>query len=561
MNETDPYAGRWVAKVHGKIVAQGGTPEQALHAAQATRHKEKPEIIYMPFSFPVSPLLDSIRTILSDTELYLVGGAVRDMLLQRVSHDLDFAVPKDAIQTARRAAKALHADFYILDETFDTARVILSTGNGMRDILDFAVFRSSDPAIPTAGRNLESDLYGRDFTINAIAFDLRNQTILDPLGGARDLRARLIRACAKTSIQDDPIRILRAVRQAAALGFKIEAETRKAMKRNATLIPNISPERQRDELFKILDGPSPDASLRALEILGILPHLLPELSAMKGCEQSAPHVYDVWNHTLSVMNHLEKILATITTPLPPEMEDPQEEGGSDPFTGLVTTRLGRYRDQFAAHFKQSLNTDRSMRALLFLAALYHDVSKPAAKFVDETGRIRFSGHDIEGAKTASECARTFNLSNDEIERLKTIIENHMRFHYFTSRMEGEKKEPSRKAIYHFFRDSGEGGVDLVLLGLADLRGTRGSMLTQETWEAALNIAHLLLENYWERPQETVAPPRLVSGLDVINEYKLDEGPLIGQILEAIREAQATGKVTTREQALAYGAEWLKDKEK
>ena len=216
--------------------------------------------------------------------------------------------------------------------------------------------------------------------------------------------------------------------------------------------------------------------------------------------------------------------------------------GGDLFTGLLNLRIGRYRTELAAHFAQPLNADRSLRALLFLAALYHDVSKPDTKSVDETGRIRFFEHDVAGAKAAVERAQAMNLSNDEIERLQVIIENHMRFHYFTSRMEGEKKEPSRKAIYRFFRAAGEGGVDLVLLGLADLRGTRGHTLTQESWSAALDVARILLENYWEKPEETVAPPRLVNGQDVMTEYHLAAGPLIGQLLEAIREAQAGGKV-------------------
>ena len=545
MDDQDSYAGRWVAKVRGKIIAQGGTPEQAMHAAQMSRHKEKPEIIYMSYPLPFSSLLDSVRNALPDAELYLAGGAVRDMLLNRVSHDLDFAVPKDAIQMARRAANALHADFYVLDESFDTARVILSADNGMRDILDFAAFRGSD---------LESDLRGRDFTINAIALDLRNQTILDPLGGASDLRAKLIRACSESSLKDDPIRILRAVRQAAALDFKIEAETRKAMEQAAPLLPNISPERQRDELFKILEGPRPDAPLRALEMLGAFPHLLPELSAMKGVEQSAPHVHDVWEHTLSVTQNLESILSALA----PSYD---AEKTNDLFTGLLTLRLEHYREQFANHFNHSLNADRSMRALLFFAALYHDISKPATKSVEETGRIRFFGHDESGARVADERAHALNLSNDEIERLKIIIENHMRFHFFTSRMEGEKEEPSRKAIYRFFRDAGEGGVDLVLLGLADLRGTRAHTLTQESWTAALDVARILLENYWEKPEETVAPPRLINGLDVMNEYHLEAGPLIGQLLDAIREAQATGNVSTREEALAFGRGWLKENQK
>src|SRR5581483_9577253 len=505
---SSPYAGSWVARIHDKIIAHGGTPEQARLAAQSSRHKEKPEIIYMPPAVPFSfsPLLERVHAALPDQEIYLVGAAIRDALLGRVSHDLDLVVPQNAITIARRVASALKADFYILDESFDTARVIVSTEDGTRDFLDFAAFR---------GSGLDGDLRGRDFTINAIAFDLRNQTILDPLNGAADLRAKVIRACTDTSLKDDPIRVLRAVRQAAAFDFKIEAGTRKAMKQAASLLPNISAERQRDELFKILEGPRPDASLRALEILGVFPYLLPELSALKGVEQSLPHVYDVWEHTLSAMQHLEGILSAIAplhiSPFSEKMEGEQEEGRGDLFTGLLTLRIGRYREQFAAHFNQSLNADPSLRALLFFAALYYVVAKPATESVDEAGRIRFVDHDQIGAKVAAERARTFKLSNDEIERLKIIIEHHMRFHFFSSRMGGEGKEPSRKAIYRFFRDAGEGGVDLVLLGLADLRGTRGHTLTQETWTAALDTARLLLENYLEKPEETVAPPRLIDG--------------------------------------------------
>src|SRR5687768_3485777 len=214
-----PYAGRWVARVRGKIIAQGGTPEQALHAAQKSRHKEKPEILFMPVPLSISPLVDKVHAILPEQEIYLVGGAVRDMLLNRVSHDLDFALPSNGIALARRVANALNADFMSLDQERDTGRVIVTESDGTRTFLDFATYR---------GKDLEEDLRARDFTINAIAFDLRTQTLLDPLNGASDLRLKLIRACSGTSLSDDPVRILRAVRLAAAFEFKIEAETRKA---------------------------------------------------------------------------------------------------------------------------------------------------------------------------------------------------------------------------------------------------------------------------------------------------------------------------------------------
>jgi hypothetical protein len=153
-----------------------------------------------------------------------------------------------------------------------------------------------------------------------------------------------------------------------------------------------------------------------------------------------------------------------------------------------------------------------------------------------------------------------HLSNDEVERIGLIVRHHMRFHFFTSRLEGEKKEPSRKAIYRFFRDSGEAGVDLVLLGLADVRGTQGPALTLETWTAALEIARILLENYWEKPQEVIDPPRLLNGNELMSELGLEQGRVVGQLLEAIREGQATGNIQNREQALEFARDYLKKSE-
>jgi tRNA nucleotidyltransferase/poly(A) polymerase len=539
---TSPYAGRWVARLHGKIIAQGGTPEQALRAAQTSRHKEKLEIVFMPLSFSYSDLVDKVRNALPQQEIYLVGGAVRDMLLNRPSRDFDFAVPSNGISAARRVANALQGDFMVLDAERDTGRAILAQADGTRTFLDFATYR---------GATLDDDLRARDFTINAIAFDLHAETLIDPLNGASDLQIRTIRSCSSTSLQDDPVRILRAVRQAAAFGFKIQTETRKAMKLAAALLGNVSPERLRDELFKIIEGPKPDASLRALEMLGVLPHLLPELSALKDVEQSAPHIYDVWEHTLRVLGYLEQILSALAPGY-------SADDTNDLFTGLLTLRIGRFREQFAAHFAETLNADRSVRAALFFAALFHDVDKPSTRSVDPTGRIRFFDHDIQGAETTSRRAEAFNLSNDEIDRISKIIKNHMRFHFFTSRMEGDQQEPSRKAIYRFFRDSGEAAVDLVLLGLADLRGTRGHTLTQETWAAALDVARILLENYWEKREETIAPPRLLDGNDLMHELDLEPGRIVGTLLEAIREGQATGRIETREQALEFAREQLKE---
>ncbi len=531
-----PYAGRWVAVIRQRVVAQGGTPQQARAAAQS-RFKERPEIRYVPMNPPLSlpPLLESVRAALpDDLPLYLVGGAIRDLWLRRPVHDFDFALPQDAIQTARRVADALGAAFYPLDPERDIGRVILTDPQGQRIFLDFAAFRGAD---------LDADLEGRDFTVNALAIDLHSQALFDPLGGLADLKEKRLRACSPHACMDDPLRIVRGVRLAAQLGFHILPETRAAMKAAVDLLPRLSAERVRDELFHLFETPKAAAGIRALELLGALQHILPELLALKDVPQPPPHVHDVWNHTLATADHLQAILQALA----PEYEP---DHAADWFGGLLVLRLGRYRSLLQEHLTAPTPTGRSPRALLFLAALYHDIAKPATATLEED-RLRFLGHDQAGARTASLRGRALALSNEEIERLKTIVAQHMRVHFHVNRLLREEKTLSRRAIYRFFRDCGAAGVDICLLTMADLRATYEHTLPQEVWTACLDVVRLLLENWFERPSESVTPPALVSGHDLIQTFALPPGPRVGELLEAIREAQAAGEVTTREQALEF----------
>ena len=499
----------------------------------------------MPTPYPLifPPLLDSVRAALSDgLVVYLVGGAVRDALVGCPIHDLDFSLPRDAIKTARHVADALEADFYPLDTERDTGRVIVTNEDGTRTLMDFASFR---------GTELESDLNNRDFTLNAIALDLSDNTIHDPLGGAMDLKEKRLRLCSPSAMADDPVRILRGVRLAANFGFSILPETRAAMKAAAGLLGNVSPERLRDELFRIFDGPKPAACLRELDLLGALDKILPELSALKGVEQHPPHVHDVWEHTLAVVSHLDSIFSGLTPGYDPEKAD-------DLFNGLLVLRLGRYRQQLGETLIQPLTADRPLRGLLFLAALYHDVAKPACKQTDENGQLRFWGHDEQGAEIASARARQLVLSNEETQRLETIIRNHMRVLFHINRLLDDQKPPSRRAVYRFFRDTGPAGVDVCLLALADLRATQEENLPQETWQAALEIVQHFLENWYEKPAEAIAPPQLVDGNDLMRELTLPPGKQIGTLLEAVREAQAVGEVSTRQQALELARQKLKE---
>jgi putative nucleotidyltransferase with HDIG domain len=383
-----------------------------------------------------------------------------------------------------------------------------------------------------------------------MAFDVAQPDhLIDPTGGLNDLRGKIIRACLPTSLRDDPARVLRAVRQALSLKFRIDPETMQLARSAAALLDQISPERRRDELFKMLDGHQVARAVEILDHLGALGALLPEMPAMKGVTQSAPHVEDVWNHTLAVVSQLEAVMDLLA--------GPYEDGAADDlFSGLAVLRLGRFREKLGQHFELSMQFERTRRALLFLAALYHDIAKPTSRSVEADGKIRFLGHPETGAQVAAERARALTLSNDEVQLLERIINEHMRCHFMTTELLSGGGLPSRRAIFRYFRDTGPAGVDICLLSLADMRGTSGVALAQADWLAELDVCRALLEAYWEQGEQVVSPPRLLTGHDVMHELGLKPGQLIGRLLDVIREGQAAGEINSREEALAYARRWL-----
>jgi tRNA nucleotidyltransferase/poly(A) polymerase len=548
MNELDdekdltPYAGRWVARVRGKIVAQGETAEKAAHSARQSRSKEAPEIVYIPDPHTLfdNPLFEAIiNSLKPDQEIYLVGGAVRDFLLQRKTYDFDFVVPAGGIKIARQVAKKLNGAFYVLDEETDTGRVILAHEHISREVLDFASYRKN---------HLEADLSARDFTINALAYNLRTKEFTDPVGGVNDLKSGVIRACSKSTFIDDPVRILRAMRFAAALGYSIDKKTRTWMKESINLLGQPSPERIRDELFRIFGGPKPSSVIRALDLIGGMPFLFPELISLKGLEQSAPHVLDAWGHTLKAVDHLESINKVLDLHYNTDL-------ANDLLTGLLSMKLGRFRQNYTEHFEKSPAAERSRRALLVFAVLYHDVGKSSTVTKDGE-RIQFLGHEKMGSSIAVGRAIKLRMSNSEMDYLKVVVQNHMRIIQHINYYERESKIPTRRTVYRFFRDTGEIGVDICFLALADLRATYENEMTQSMWSDALDVVKIFLENWWEKREQSITPPAVVDGNDLIAMFHLKPGPVIGKILEFIKEAQAVGEIETRDEAIKLAENWL-----
>ncbi len=472
-----------------------------------------------------------------EPDIFLVGGAVRDTLLGRNTRDLDFVMPKDVRPTARRVAAALKASFYMLDEARNTARIIYRRTVPEPIVIDFAALRADD---------LEGDLRDRDFTINAMALRLQgNSDLIDPLGGSADLRAGVLRACSPTAFADDPLRLLRGVRLALELQFRIHPQTYRLMQRAVPLLARLTAERQRDELFKMLSNPRPGSAIRLLDRLGAIATLLPELAATKSVEQPEPHRLDVWQHTLFTLDELEKLYEALVGKTDDELT-------ANPVLGMAAAHLAKFRLHFQKHFARALNPHRSPRSLLFMAALYHDVGKPLSKTIAESGEIHFYRHEKASAEATLRRARALELSRIEANHIAAIIRHHMRLHWLVA----DGKPASRRAIYRFFRAAGEAGIEVCLLSLADTLATYRHQLPQDHWQAQLEFCAALLHAWWEKPLESVKPTPLLSGDDLQTELALSPGPQLGRLLAALLEAQAAGEITTRAEALEYARRML-----
>lgn len=495
--------------------------------------------------FISDPILTALRkTIQTDEEVYLVGGSVRDAILGRSSNDLDFAC-KNGIKLGRRFANENKFDFFILDKNFDTCRVIKTSEDGQKNHYDFAGYRKE---------TLEQDLLDRDFSINSMAVDVVTGKLVDPTGGLKDIRDKVINLSSSNSLRSDPVRILRAIRFSLSLGFRFDPSVIDAIRFSVELLQNVSAERLRDEIFKIFEGPKPHIAFQLMDKFGILPNLFPELAATKGINQSAPHVNDVWIHTMNVIKHLKHILKLCT--------DPYDEGSAnaDLLNGMLVLKLGQYREKLRSHFSGDASVGRSKRSVLLFAALFHDVNKPQVKTVEGDGRIRFLGHESFSAVTAKKIGENFRLSGTELASIYTLVYNHMRIHAMVSR-KAAGHELSAKTIYRFFRDCQGDGIALILLALADTRATYEHTLKQETWRDALDISADLLEAWYEKKNQVINPPALVNGDDLMHVLHLEPGPILGEVLETIRENQVMGKIVSKDEAISFTAKYVAQKKK
>ncbi|MGD8624471.1 MAG: HD domain-containing protein [Anaerolineae bacterium] len=471
-----------------------------------------------------------------DLPVYLVGGTIRDRLLRRSIYDLDLAVAGDGLRLARRLSNHFDGDYYPLDSERSTGRAILYTVEGSRLIVDVARLRGHD------ARDLAADLADRDFTINALAADVRApDAIIDLHGGQADLRAGLIRPVSPDAIRNDPLRALRAVRQAAQLGFTLAPETERLMRRHGAGLADVSAERVRDELSRLLARPDAAPWLHRLDDLGLLVVVFPELASLRGVEQPPPHHLDVLAHSLAAVSALEDILAYLSPGV-----------GQDTAPPLASlAELLPFAGRVHAHLARETGHNRPGLVILKLALLLHDIGKPASQTVDDDGRIRFLGHPCGGAGIAAEALRRLRFDRAEAQLVETIVRHHMR-----PLLLAAQSSVSSRAVYRFFRDTRQAGVDVVLHALADHRATYAPGAPDPQGSRLVALAARMLANYWDRQSLYLELTPLLSGRDLLRAFDLAPGPHIGDLLEIVREAQALGEIHTRDEALSLVKEHL-----
>jgi poly(A) polymerase len=450
-------------------------------------------------------------------EIFLVGGTVRDLLLGTFSgQDFDFAIRSDPLSFAKTVAQELQGSLVRLHEEFGQYRIV-TIENGETVTIDLSRYK---------GENIEDDLRRRDFTINSMAMSLHavfengNLTLVDPLGGLKDLDRKRIKLSSPSALSEDPVRIMRGIRIARQYQFAIDPALSVAMKEERNLLAKAAPERIRTELFKIFDAPGIYESLTLLDELGILEVLLPEVNTFREYLQGNHHRYDLWEHSLKTARKVEVILGDIDQIWP------------------------AYSPFLKTYFSGSIEGEVKRSALLKFTAFLHDVGKPLTRTVDE-GKIRFFEHEHEGEKINREVVKRFKLGKKAQKYVEMVTKNHMRILNLTSAL-----RLTQRAKYRFFRDLADTGVDILLLSLADAWATGKEIEGTEEYGRIASRVDSFMEYYFcEFKKQPVKP--LLSGSDIMEIFSLTEGKRVGELLEMVREAETRGEICTREEAITF----------
>jgi len=445
-------------------------------------------------------------------QLYLVGGSVRDALLDRLGDDLDFttsARPDETEAILRRFASAV----WDIGKAFGTIGAAKTVGD-VEYKIEITTFRAdayepeSRKPVVTFGDNIEGDLRRRDFTVNSMAIDVTTPApkLVDPYGGLDDLADHLLRTPAppEVSFSDDPLRMMRACRFASQLMFEVVPDVRAAMKDMAGRIEIVSAERVQAELTKLLLSPYPTAGLALMVSTGLADYVLPELPALRLERDEHNHHKDIYEHTLTVLENAIEL-------------------------------------EQARHHEPDL--------VLRLASLLHDIGKPATKRIEAGGKVTFHHHDVVGAKLAGRRLRALKYSNDVIDDVMLLVDQHLRFHGY-----GEAGWTD-SAVRRYVRDAGDQLERLHILTRSDC--TTRNPRKAETLRRAYDELEFRIDELREQDALDAVRPDL-DGTQIMAILGLKPGPDVGRaykwLLERRLEDGPMDEATATEALKAWWSE-------
>ncbi|MGI8413929.1 MAG: HDIG domain-containing metalloprotein [Solirubrobacteraceae bacterium] len=452
--------------------------------------------------------LRALRVLAGATgEAWLVGGALRDRLLGRVTSDYDVTVAKGAESVARALARKAGGHAFMLSDQFGAWRVVSRERAWQVDLL------------PLSAETIELDLARRDLTINAIAQPLRGGELIDPLGGLADLRSGSLRMASDEAFAQDALRTIRLPRLACELGFQVEPATAWAAARGVAGLGGVASERVFAELVRIVSADRALDGLELMDALGVTHEVLPELVGLRGIAQS----HQGRDH-LDVHDPPRAVLAQTI-----ELErDPER---------VLGVHAAAVAQLLASPLAGGLTRGQALR----FGALFHDIAKPQTRGVSADASANFIGHDEAGAQLARVALTRLRAGERVCGHVSALTRHHLRLGFLV-----HQNPLGRRAIYRYLRSCEPVEVDVTVLSVADRLATLGDG-AEEALARHLELARQLLGEALAWRSQRPRPP--VRGDRLAHELGLGSGPEIGRILARLEEASFAGEIRTSEEAI------------
>ncbi|MDD3419107.1 MAG: HD domain-containing protein, partial [Candidatus Gastranaerophilales bacterium] len=395
--------------------------------------------------------------------------------------------------------------FVLLDSINEIARVVMPD---KKNFVDFA---------KCVGKTIEEDLSRRDFSINAMGCDIQNGTVIDIFDGQKDLQNKILKVFDEKNLTDDPLRVLRAYRFASKYNLTIESKTQEMLQKHSHLLNqnNTAKERIQIEFLKLLEGAKSAEILQMMKDNEFLYEIFAELKEQETIPKNSHHHLDLIDHSIETVRQLEVFINT-------EPKWVQEHMHKDFILGI------------------------SRLAFLKLATLLHDIGKPQTWEIEaDTGRHRFIRHDEIGADFAKKILKKLKYSNNQTKYISKLIKHHI----YPSHL--LRSEVTEKAILRMFRRLEDETIDVILLAKADRLSAKGEEITDEIIQKNIQGLELLLEKY-KTAKETMKPiEKLLSGEEIMELLEIKEGKDLGKIIKELKEAQLSGDINTKTEALEF----------